>query len=144
MLFQFLVINFLIQDPFVVTNGDVLTDIDYGDIINFHLKNDAFATMAVRQHELQNPFGVVKTQGLEIIDIEEKPIHISYINAGVYVFQPSVLKLLQKDQYCDMPDLFNKIKKNKLKSVAYPIHEQWMDIGKPIDLDNANKIFDDA
>ena len=137
-------INFPIQDPFVVTNGDVLTDIDYGDIIDFHFKNDAFATMAVRQHELQNPFGVVKTKGLEIVDIEEKPINISYINAGVYVFQPSVFKFLQKNQHCDMPDLFKTINKNNHKSLAYPIHKQWMDIGKPIDLDNANKVFNEA
>ena len=136
-------IDFPINDPFVVSNGDVLTDIDYGDIVDFHFKNSAFATMAVRQHELQNPFGVVKTKGMEIIDIEEKPINISYINAGVYVFEPLILKYLKKEQHCDMPDLFKTINKNNLKSLAYPIHEQWMDIGKPVDLDNANKVFDE-
>ncbi len=136
-------IDIPINDSFVVTNGDVLTDIDYGDIIDFHIKNNAFATMAVRQHELQNPFGVVKTMGMEIIDIEEKPINISYINAGVYVFKPLILDHLKKEQYCDMPDLFKKINRSNLKSLAYPIHEQWMDIGKPDDLDNANKVFDE-
>jgi len=132
-----------ISDSFVVTNGDVLTDIDYGDLTDFHTKNGAFATMAVRQHELQNPFGVVKTNGMEIIDIEEKPINISYINAGVYVFKPLILDHLKRAQHCDMPDLFKKINKKNLKSLAYPIHERWMDIGNPTDLNNANKAFDE-
>lgn len=136
-------IDLSINDSFVVTNGDVLTDIDYGNLIDFHIKNNAFATMAVRQHELQNPFGVVKTMGMEIVDIEEKPINVSYINAGVYVFKPLILEHLKKGKHCDMPDLFKKINKNNLKSYAYPIHEQWMDIGNPTDLNNANKVFDE-
>ena len=135
-------IDFPIEHPFIITNGDVLTDINYGDIIDFHDDNDGDATMAVRQHELQNPFGVVKTNGLEIIEIEEKPISISYINAGVYVFNPSIVNLLQKNKYCDMPDLFKKLNLDKLKTLAYPIHELWMDIGKPHDLNQANKIYD--
>jgi len=136
-------IDFPLNEPFVVTNGDVLTDIDYGDLIDFHIKNNGYATMAVRQHELQNPFGVVKTNGLEIIEIEEKPISISYINAGVYVFEPSIVNYFVKDERCDMPDLFKKMTSKNLKTLAYPIHEQWMDIGKPIDLDEANKAYED-
>ena len=136
-------IDFSLNEPFVVTNGDVLTDIDYGDLIDFHIKNNGYASMAVRQHELQNPFGVVKTNGLEIIEIEEKPISISYINAGVYVFEPSIVNYFIKDERCDMPDLFKKMTSKNLKTLAYPIHEQWMDIGKPIDLDEANKVYED-
>jgi NDP-sugar pyrophosphorylase family protein len=72
---------------FVVTNGDVLTDIRYGEVLDFHLQHHAKATMAVRIHEWQNPFGVVKTQGIEIIGYEEKPLSRSHINAGVYSYR---------------------------------------------------------
>lgn len=82
--------------PFVVTNGDVLTDIRYGELLNFHLHHKAAATMAVRQHEWQNPFGVVQTKGIEIVGFEEKPIHRSHVNAGIYVLDPEAIFALRK------------------------------------------------
>lgn len=80
--------------PFVVTNGDVITDIRYGDLIDFHIHHDAVATMAVRVHEWQHPFGVVQTQGVEIVGFEEKPVARSHINAGVYALNPTSLSVL--------------------------------------------------
>jgi NDP-sugar pyrophosphorylase family protein len=74
--------NPLPDAPFVVTNGDVITDIRYGELLDFHIRYAA-ATMAVRVHEWQHPFGVVQTQGVEIVCFEEKPIARSHINAGV-------------------------------------------------------------
>jgi dTDP-glucose pyrophosphorylase len=126
------------ESPFVVTNGDVITDIHYGDLLDFHLQHRAVATMAVRAHEWQNPFGVVKTQGLEIIDYEEKPISRSHINAGVYALDPSVIRNLVKSESCDMPKLFEKLQKKNEKVVAYPIHEGWLDVGQPDELLKAN------
>ena len=67
--------------PFLVTNGDVLTDVNYGELLDFHSKNKAEATMAVRAHEWQHPFGVVETKGINIIGFIEKPISITHINA---------------------------------------------------------------
>lgn len=60
--------------PFVVTNCDVITDIDYGALLDFHIRQGATATMAVRLHEWQHPFGVVQTNGVDIVGFEEKPI----------------------------------------------------------------------
>ena len=119
------------DSAFIVTNGDVISDIHYGELLDFHHQHSAMATMAVRMHEWQNPFGVVKTQGIEIIGYEEKPISRSHINAGVYVIEPWALGLLRKSAPCDMPTLFELIQNSEKKVVAYPIHENWLDIGRP-------------
>jgi NDP-sugar pyrophosphorylase family protein len=126
------------QLPIVVTNGDVLTEVRYGEIINFHQDQQAKGTMAIRTHEYQNPFGVVKIDGFTISSYEEKPITRTHINAGVYVLEPSTLHLINKFKALDMPTLFQKIQSESGRVVAYPIHEQWLDIGRPNDLRTAN------
>ena len=95
--------------PFVVSNGDVLTDIRYGELLDFHCRHGAAATMAVRLHEWQHPFGVVRTKGVDIIGFEEKPIARSHINAGVYALDPGALEVLSAGIHCDMPTLFSRL-----------------------------------
>jgi dTDP-glucose pyrophosphorylase len=124
--------------PFIVTNGDVLTQINYGELIDFHVQYNAVGTMAVRVHEWQNPFGVVKTQGIEITGYEEKPLSRVHINAGVYVLDPIAIGFLTKSIPYDMPTLFGMIQENELRTIAYPIHEQWIDVGRPSDFLRAN------
>jgi len=119
--------------PFVVSNGDVLTDIHYGELLAFHCRHGATATMAVRQHEWQHPFGVVRTNGVNIVGLEEKPIARSYINAGIYVLQPSALSSLEDGQHCDMPTLFNRLRDRSERTIVYPMHEPWLDVGRPDD-----------
>lgn len=122
--------------PFVVTNGDVLTDINYGDLLDFHVRHDAAATMAVRLHEWQHPYGVVQTNGIDIIGFEEKPIARTHINAGVYALEPRSLSMLP-DGRCDMPTLFERLQTQSMRTVAYPMHEPWLDVGRPVDLKQA-------
>ena len=124
--------------PFVVTNGDVITDIRYGELLDFHTRHSAAATMAVRVHEWQHPFGVVQTQGVEIVGFEEKPIARTHINAGVYALDPAALSVLDVDAHCDMPTLFERLQTKKKRTVAYPMHEPWLDVGRPDDLKQAN------
>ncbi len=131
-------LNPLPEAPFVVTNGDVITDIRYGELLDFHIRHAATATMAVRVHEWQHPFGVVQTQGVEIVGFEEKPIARSHINAGVYVLDPAALSVLNADAHCDMPTLFERLQIKKERTVAYPMHEPWLDVGRPLDLQLAN------
>lgn len=123
--------------PFIVTNGDVLTEIHYNEFLDFHSRHEASATMAVRQHEIQNQFGVVRTRGVEIEGFEEKPIYRSHVNAGIYVLEPCVLKHLELKQHCDMPTLFERIKLSAGRTIVYPMHEPWLDVGRPEDLANA-------
>lgn len=127
--------------PFVVTNGDVLTDIRYSDLLDFHIRHSAHATMAVRVHEWRHPFGVVEIDGLEIVGFEEKPIARSHINAGVYVISPVALDHLARNEPCDMPALFQRLQREKMRTIAYPMHEYWLDVGQPDDLESAQAIL---
>ena len=121
--------------PIVVTNGDVLSNINYKNLLDFHSQNSALATMAVHTHELQHPFGVVDTDDVNIIGFKEKPIIRSYVNAGVYVLEPTALSFLEKNSPCDMPTLFELLRANNCKTVAYPMHEPWLDVGRPSDFE---------
>lgn len=132
-----------LEEPIVITNGDVMTDIRYGELIDFHQESAADATMAVRLHEWQHRFGVVELDGIKISDIREKPISCVNINAGVYVLSPHVLKHLEFGETCDMPKLFRRVIEQGQRAVAYPMHESWADIGRPGDLDRANSIARD-
>ena len=122
----------------MVTNGDVITDIRYGELLDFHIRHSAIATMAVRVHEWQHPFGVVQTKGVDIVGFEEKPVSRSHINAGVYVLEPEALNLLNTNTHCDMPTLFERLQAQAKRTVAYPMHEPWLDVGRPDDLAVAN------
>lgn len=127
------------KEPLLVINGDIVTDISYGDLIDFHLRHNASATMAVRSHEWQHPFGVVQTDGVNIVGFEEKPVAISHINAGIYVIQPDALASLKNNKHCDMPTLFERLSAQDKITVAYPMHEPWLDVGQPKDLSTANE-----
>jgi len=127
------------DQPLVITNGDVMTDIRYGELLDFHERHEADATMAVRLYEWENPFGVVNMNGIRITGFHEKPVSRSHINAGVYVLSPAVLNLLARDEHCDMPALFEKAMLSGLQTIAYPMHEPWLDVGRPADLDQANQ-----
>lgn len=123
--------------PFIVTNGDVLTDIHYGELLDFHCRHGASATMAVRLHEWQHPFGVVHIDGVNIVGFEEKPVTRTHINAGVYVLDPTALDKLTPAQRCDMPALFERMQVGGAKTIVYPMHEPWLDVGRYEDLKRA-------
>lgn len=120
--------------PFLVSNGDVLTDIRYADLLDFHRRQGAAATMAVRLHEWQHPFGVVYTDGIDITGFEEKAVSRSHINAGVYVLEPSALDALATGEACDMPALFARLQERAARTIVYPMHEPWLDVGRADDL----------
>lgn len=130
------------DSPFVVTNGDVITDIHYGELLDFHVRQNAAATMAVRLHEWQHPYGVVQTRGVEIVGFEEKPVARTHINAGVYALDPAALRVLRAGCHCDMPSLFESLQAQARRIVAYPMHEPWLDVGRLTDLQSANGSLD--
>lgn len=125
------------SEPFVVSNGDVLTDIRYGELLDFHCRHRAVATMAVRLHEWQHPFGVVQTNGIDIVGFEEKPVARSRINAGIYVLSPECLDILDVGEHCDMPTLFGRLQERRQRTIAYPMHEPWLDVGRNDDYTRA-------
>ena len=126
------------QLPFIVINGDLYSEINYRSILSFHNSNNADATMCVKLQAFQNPFGVISMDGIEIQNVEEKPIQSSYINSGIYVIEPSQLSYLEKNQYTQMTDFFMLLKNKSRKIVAFPLHEGWQDLGNPSDLKKMN------
>lgn len=129
------------EAPFLVSNGDVLTDIRYGELLDFHTRHGAAATMAVRLHEWQHPFGVVRTEGVDMVGFEEKPVTRSHINAGIYVLEPTALDVLNAGEPCDMPSLFRRLQERAARTIVYPMHEPWLDIGRVEDLKKAGSVL---
>jgi len=125
--------------PFIVCNGDVVSEIRFNELLDFHQKNNAIATMAVKPYELRNPYGVAIVRGNNIIELKEKPISKSYVNTGVYVFEPQVLKFLSKNKYLDMNILIQNLIKKTKKVLAFATYETWLDVGRPKDLEKAKK-----
>jgi dTDP-glucose pyrophosphorylase len=114
---------------FIVSNADMLTDIRYGELLEFHSRHGAAATMAVRRHEWQHPFGVVLTRGVDIVGFEEKPITRSHINAGIYVLEPEALACISPGESCDMPTIFARLQERSARTIIFPMYEPWLDVG---------------
>lgn len=132
-----------IQDPFLVVNGDVLTKMNFVDLLNYHNENKALATMCVREYEYTIPFGVVEsTEHIYLKTIHEKPSRSCLVNAGIYIVNPSLLSHLSKNTYMDMPNLLLKASDDSREVCICPIHEYWLDIGRPETLDLAVNTWD--
>lgn len=129
------------KEPIVVMNADILTSIDFQKMISFHEEGHSIATIAVYEHYVDIPFGVVKMNGSHIAEIKEKPTQHFFINAGVYIIDSSVIDLIPDNSFFDMPDLFQKLITQNRFPLAFPIWEKWLDIGHPEDLERAESVF---
>jgi dTDP-glucose pyrophosphorylase len=125
--------------PIMMMNGDVLTKIDFEQLLNFHLEEGGEATVCTRPYNFQVPFGVIKTDGQHIISIEEKPIQKFFVNAGIYVLNPSILNIVDGKNHLDMPQLLEKILEDERQVNMFPVHENWIDIGQMEQFNQANK-----
>jgi len=125
--------------PLVVMNGDLLTRTNFQNLLQFHSSQNAIATMAVREHEFQVPYGVVKLDGAHIEAIEEKPVQRFFVNAGIYVLSPEALKHLPAETFFDMPTLFEHLIAAGKLTVAYPLREYWLDIGRLEEFERAQR-----
>lgn len=120
-------------DAILVMNGDILTDFDVNDIINFHMAENSFATMGIVEYRYQTPFGVVHHKGKIFTEIIEKPIQTFMINAGIYVVDPEIISLIPKDEFIDMPEILVNAKKSGYPVNVFPITTNWSDIGHKSD-----------
>jgi dTDP-glucose pyrophosphorylase len=115
--------------PLLVVNGDILTSIDFRAMLEFHREHSADMTVAVQQYEVQIPYGVITTDGVNAVRIVEKPTLRNFVNAGIYLVQPSVCKMVPPDRTFDMPDLITSLISAQKHVICFPIHEYWLDIG---------------
>lgn len=124
--------------PFIVINGDVLTNMNFNKLIDFHSHQSAVATMCVREFQYQIPYGVVNSAKNVIQGMTEKPSYYFDINTGIYVISPELLQQVEQ-QFIDMPTILEQqIAQNK-KVSSYPLHEYWLDIGHMEDYNRAQR-----
>ena len=125
----------------LVANGDVLTTTDYRNFLEFHERSDAPITMAVREHEIQVPYGVAHLDSDRILSIEEKPTQKFSVNAGLYALSPEAWSMIPHDRAYDMPSLVEQVIAEGRKPAAYSVRDYWIDIGYPADFARANAEF---
>lgn len=117
--------------PLLVMNGDLLTNVNFRNLLRFHQEQDSMATMCVREIDLEVPFGVVNINRERIVQIDEKPVHRFLVNAGIYLIEPSVLALIPSGRRSDMTAIFGKIVDAGHTTAVFPIREYWLDVGRP-------------
>jgi dTDP-glucose pyrophosphorylase len=130
--------------PVLVINGDVLTQVNFRSMLSYHSDNHADMTVGVRRFELHVPYGVVDMEGALVTRLDEKPTYRFFINAGVYLIEPTVLPMIKDKEKLDATDLIDRLISAGRKVVGFPIHEYWLDIGRPEDYARANKDWADA
>ena len=129
-----------LNEPFLVVNADVLTDVNYGALQAFHDRHNFDGTVCIAQHRTPIPFGVVKHDAAGLFEgVEEKPEIVHFIAAGINYFSPEFAALVPSNTPTDMPELLNCAQKAGLKIGLFPLHEYWTDVGTPDSLDAADR-----
>lgn len=127
----------LIREPMFMMNGDLLTNLDFNKLIDFHDSHDGVATMCVREYEHRVPYGVIESDGLRVTSMVEKPAYRYFINAGIYVLSPTVLDAVSEGHRIDMPTLLEQRMAVGESVNMFPVHEYWLDIGRMEDFQRA-------
>ncbi len=129
------------SDPLIVMNADLLTRVNFANLLDSHREHRAHATMCIREYDFQVPFGVVAIEDHRIVAIEEKPVQSFFVNAGIYVIEPELLALVSGNGPLEMTDLFARIKEAGYDTSVFPVREYWLDVGRLDDFERANGDF---
>ncbi len=127
--------------PIIVMNADLLTKVDFGRLLEFHSEQGGEATMGVREYDVQVPYGVVTAQDQKITSIVEKPVQSFFVNTGIYVLSPTIIKNVSGESYLDMTHLLEQTIENLGQVNMFPIHEYWLDIGQIDQFERAQTDF---
>lgn len=133
-----------IDHPVIMMNGDLLTRVDYLGLLDFHMKQSSIATMCVREYEHQVPYGVIECDGHRIKSMVEKPVQRFFVNAGIYVLSPQLIKSVPPHTRIDMPTLLEQSIERGADVTMFPVHEYWLDIGRMEDFKRAQIEFKDV
>jgi dTDP-glucose pyrophosphorylase/CBS domain-containing protein len=127
------------EGPLLVVNGDVLTRVDYRSMLDFHRRHGADMTVAVRQYDLQVPYGVVECEGERVHRITEKPLLNFLVNAGIYLIEPQATAHIPESTRFDMTDLIERLIEVGRRVISFPVVEYWLDIGRHTDYTQAKE-----
>jgi dTDP-glucose pyrophosphorylase/predicted transcriptional regulator len=130
-----------IKKPLVVMNSDLLTALNFKNLLRFHERSNVQATICAQEYVHQIPYGKLIVEDAKLKSIKEKPKEKSFINAGIYVIEPTVLQSIKKNKRLDMPDLLTSIIKKNGEVAVFPIHEYWLDIGGIEDFQKGQKEY---
>lgn len=132
-----------LDDTFLMMNGDVLTTLDYRDLVRAHKEGGAIATVATHQRDVRIDFGVLETDARgRLTEYIEKPTMHYRVSMGVYVFEPRILEYLEPGCHQDFPDLVQELIGNGEQVLSYPFSGYWLDMGRPDDYARAVEEFD--
>jgi len=131
--------RFNINEPILVMNGDILTKLNFKEMIDFHKKNNADLTVGIKKHKFQSPYGIIELKDNRIEKIKEKPEFKFNISTGIYVINPSILDMIPKNKFYDIPKLIEESLKQRKKVFGFFIKEYWSAIEYLDDLNKANK-----
>ncbi len=124
-------------------NGDVLTSLNFSDLVDYHKRSGAIATVALKKRNVKIDFGVVEIDGDNSIEgYKEKPETEYLVSMGVYAFEHKVLEYIRPNEYLDFPDLIKKLISNGETVKGYVYDGYWLDIGRPDDYEKANRDID--
>jgi len=129
------------SEPFFVMNGDLLTNVNFEHLLEFHLSNNAMASMCVREYDVQVPYGVVNIGDGRITSIEEKPVHKFFVSAGIYMLNTECIKMIPENEFYDMPTLFENLIEMDQVTTSFPLREYWLDIGRMEEYEKANREY---
>ncbi|MCW5236768.1 nucleotidyltransferase family protein [Verminephrobacter eiseniae] len=129
--------------PLVVTNGDILSGIDFGHLVDFHAAGGRSATVCARAHRVEVPYGVIQMSDGCLQGIVEKPVHDHLISAGIYVLSPQVLPRIPQGQALDMPELLLSLIDEHHKIGVFVLEDEWVDVGRHDDLERVKRSFTD-
>lgn len=127
------------NDPLLVINGDILTRVDFRAMLSFHREHRADLTIAVRQYDVQVPYGVIECDGERVRQVSEKPLLKFLVNAGIYLLEPSVHTYIPKGLHFNMTDLIQCLIAEGRPVVSFPIVEYWLDVGQHADYEQAQE-----
>lgn len=131
-----------LSDNIIVMNGDLLTTLNFRQLLDFHRANGGVATMAVRDYSFRVPYGVVQIQGERFVNVIEKPAHSYFVNAGIYVIDSNQLQHIPENIFFDLPDLFGLLREQDEKVTVFPVREDWRDIGSHQEYERANTVIE--
>lgn len=136
-----LLLKDVLNEPFIVMNGDILSLIDFGNLYSFACKQESLLTISIKKEITPFAFGNIFFEGDLVTDIQEKPDIVMYILAGIYVMKPKIFELFPHDEYFGMDQLIKKMLKEQLSVTKYDLKEYWLDIGRLNDYEKAQKDF---
>jgi NDP-sugar pyrophosphorylase family protein len=132
-----------LDKTFLVMNGDLLTNLDYGKLVEFHKKNHGVATIASYNKEVKIDLGILEMDGaFRLEKYTEKPTLRYHVSMGIYVFEPEILSFIEPNGYLDFPDLVLTLMKAGRKVIAFPFDGYWLDIGRHDDYVRAQEEFE--